>query len=77
MTPSEEKQLEYARACADANAMTALADFSERVSKGEATPAEIEFMAKVADLLSEAKTRKLRDIARKGIASNSELIALL
>ena len=77
MTPSEEKQVEFQRAMAEAMALEAIAHFSMVVAKGAATPEDMAFMTKVADLLDESRMREVKRIARKGLASNSEILSSL
>lgn len=77
MTPSEDKQHELLMKLAEERLMTALSHFSERVSDGSATPEEIAFMSKVAELLDQCRLRELKSIAQKAAVTQSELIALL
>ena len=77
MTPSEEKQHEFLMKLAEGRLMTALSHFSERVSEGSATPDEIAFMSKVAELLDQGRLREMKSVAQKAAATQSELIALL
>lgn len=57
--------------------LDSIADFSEKLVKGEATSDEIEYMSKVADLAEQAKYERMKNAIYKQFHFGSDLLSYL
>lgn len=57
--------------------LNSIADFSEKLVKGEATSDEIEYMSKVADLAEQAKYERMKNAIYKQFHFGSDLLSYL
>lgn len=77
MSVSEQLDASIEEKKAYARLLNSIADFSEKLVKGEATPDEIAYMSKVADLAEQAKYERMKNAIYQQFHFGSDLLSSL
>lgn len=77
MSVSEQLDASIEEKKAYSRLLNSIADFSEKLVKGEATPDEIAYMSKVADLAEQAKYERMKNAIYQQFHFGSDLLSSL